>query len=72
MGCNPSPGPLFTKRVDVVPQDLVKIGCFNDRIALKFDRHLDSTIAEVPVKFQSNLKRLDPNFTASSIHATLP
>ena len=41
------PGPLFNKRTDVLPQDLVKsrsrdIGCHNDRIALKFDRHLGS------------------------------
>ena len=37
------PGPLFTKRQDVLRSDLEKsrrreIGCYNDCIALKFDR----------------------------------
>ena len=41
------PGPLFTKRTDVFPPNLVKsrcreIGCYNDRIALPFDKHLGS------------------------------
>ena len=50
-------GPLFIKRMGVLPQDLVKcqsreIGCLNDRIALKFDRHLHSTAASAPIKFQ--------------------
>ena len=31
------------------------IWCYNDRNALKFDRHLDSAAAEVPVKFQRRL-----------------
>ena len=35
--------------------------CYNDRIALKFDRHLDSTAAEMPVKFQSVWKSLNMN-----------
>ena len=44
------------KRTDVLPQDLMKsrsrnIGCYSDRIALKFDRHLGSAAAGVPVKF---------------------
>ena len=44
-------GPLFTKRKGVLPQDLGKsrsreIGCYNERIALKFDRHLPSAAAE--------------------------
>ena len=48
--------PLFTKRTDVLPQDLVKspsreIGCYNDLIALTFDRYLGSSAAELPVKF---------------------
>ena len=42
------------------------IGCFNDSIALKFDRHLESTAAEVLVKFQSDRKGLNPNLAASS------
>ena len=28
-----------------------QIGCYNDRIGLQFDRHLDSAVAEAPVKF---------------------
>ena len=43
-------GPLFTERYDVLPPNLVEsrsreIGCYNDRIALKFDRHLGSPAA---------------------------
>ena len=70
--------PLFTKRTGVLPQDLVKsrsraIGCYNDRIALKFDRHLDAVHADVPVKFQSryNYENLNFNLAASSFHETL-
>ena len=53
---DPNPGPLFTKRTDVLPLDLMKsrsskIGCYNERIALKFDRHIWSAAGEVPVKF---------------------
>ena len=29
----------------------IQIGCYDDRIALKFDRHLGNAAAEVPVKF---------------------
>ena len=41
-----------------VSQDLVKsrsreIGCYNDCIALKFDKLFDSVAAEVLIKFQS-------------------
>ena len=47
----------WVKQTDVLLQDLVKprsreIGCFSDRIALKFDSHLDS--ADVSVKCQSD------------------
>ena len=40
-------GPLFSKRTGVLPYDLVKsrrleIGCYNDRIALIFNRYLDN------------------------------
>ena len=56
MGGVDSPGPLFTKRYDVLPPNLVKsrsreIECYNDLIALQFDRHLGSDAAEVAVKF---------------------
>ena len=71
---NPFPnleaGPIFTKWRDVLPQDLVKsrsreIGCCNNPVALKFDRHLGSDAAESPVKFQSDWKSLNPNLAAS-------
>ena len=42
-----------------------EIGCYNDCIRLKFDRHLGSTAAEVPVKFQSDWKSLNLNLMAS-------
>ena len=50
---------LFTKRQDVLPPNLVKsrsrdIGYHDDRIALKFDRHLGSVAVEVPIKLQSD------------------
>ena len=66
-------GPLFTKQTDILPQDLVKprsreIGCYNDGICLKFDRHLGRAAAEVPVKFQSDWKSLNPNLAASRLH----
>ena len=37
---------------------------YNGRIALKFNRHLGSAAAELPVKFQSDWKRLNLNLTA--------
>ena len=66
-------GPLFTKRMDVLLPNLAKcrsreIGYYNDRITLKFDRHLSSAAAGVPVRFQSDWKRLNPNLAASSFH----
>ena len=41
-----------------------EIGCYNDRNALKFDRHLGNAAAEVSVKFKSNWKSLNPNLAA--------
>ena len=68
-----SPRPLFTKRMDVLLQDLMnsqshKIGCYNHRTSLKFDRHLGSNAAEVPVKFQSGWKSLNLNLAASTLY----
>ena len=65
------------ERADTLPQDLVRslsreIGCFNDRIALKFDRHLDCAAANVSVKFQIDWKSLNPILTASGLHEILP
>ena len=52
-------GPLFTKRQDVLPPNLVKFrsretGCYNDRITLQFDRRLGSAVTDVPVKLQND------------------
>ena len=38
-------GPLFTKSRSR------EIGCYDDRIALKFDRYIDGAAGEDPVKF---------------------
>ena len=48
-----------------------KIGTFNCRIALKFDRHIGSTAAEVPVKFQSDRTILNTNLAASRLYEIL-
>ena len=49
-------GYLFTKRQDVLPQEIMKSRCreirvYNCPIALKYDRHLGSSVAEMPFKF---------------------
>ena len=51
---------LFPKQTDVLPQDLtmtrsheIRVSFF--QIASKFDRHLDSTAAEMPAKCQSDM-----------------
>ena len=53
----PASGPLFTKRLYVMPSNLVQSrsregGYHNDRIALKFDRHHGSAAAKIPEKTQ--------------------
>ena len=65
-------GPLFTKQQYVLPPNLVKsqrreIGCSNDHIALKFDKHLGSTAAEMLIKFQSDWESLNLNLMASRL-----
>ena len=45
-----------------LPPNLVKyqsreIGCYNDHVVLKFDRHLGTAAAEVPVNFESDWNR---------------
>ena len=45
--------------------------CFNDGIPLKFDRHLGSAAVELPAKFQSDGKSLNPNLTAPRLHEAL-
>ena len=69
-------GPRLNIRKDVFSQDLVKsrsheIGTINCRIALKFDRHIGSTAAEVPVKLQSNRTILNTNLAASRLYEIL-
>ena len=59
-----APGSHFNIRQDVLSWDLVKprsreIGCLRYRIALKFDRHIGSSAANVPVKFQGDLTILN-------------
>ena len=74
--CRWYPGPLFNKRTVVLPPNLAKsrnrqIIYHNDRIVLKFDRHLGSVAAEVPVKFQSDRKSLNPKLVVSRLHEIL-
>ena len=38
---------------------------------MKFDGHLGSSAAKVPVKFQGNQKSLNPNLAASRFHKIL-
>ena len=45
--------------------------CCNDGIALKFDRHLGSSNAGVPIKFQSGSKSLNPNLAATRLNEIL-
>ena len=57
-------------------QDRVKsrnreIGCYDDRVALKLDSHIDSVVADVPVKFQNDWKTLNLNLLASGLHEVL-
>ena len=64
MACNPEP--LFTKRTDVLPQDIVKIlsrkiQIQTFQIAVKFDRDLGSSAAEMPVKFQRDTVNIASN-----------
>ena len=65
-------GPLFTKWMDVLLQDPMKpwrheIQVKTLPIALKFDRHLGSNAAELPVKFQSDTIIITSNLAASRL-----
>ena len=46
-------------------------GCYNDRIALMFNRYIGSVAAEGPVKFLSDWKSLNPNLAAMRLHEIL-
>ena len=67
---------LLSGKTDVLPPNLAKsrsheFGYYNDRIVLKFDRHLGCGAAEVPVNFQSGWKSLNPTLAASKLRETL-
>ena len=56
----------LTKWQDVSPPNLAKhrsheIGCYNNRFALRFDRHIGSDAAEMPVKFQIDWMGINPS-----------
>ena len=44
---------------------------YTGRIALKFDRHLGSAAADVPVKLQSDCRSVKPYLVASILHEIL-
>ena len=61
--------PLFTRLTDVIPHDLFKSRSHEIRvqtfpIALKFDRHLDSSATERPDKFQTGTIIMSSNLAA--------
>ena len=67
------PGPLFTTRADVLPQDLMKSPSREILveilpIALKFNRHLGSRAAEMPIIFQSDTINITSNLAASRLY----
>ena len=45
-----------------------EIDNLNHPIALKFDRHIGSNVAEVPVQFQNDRTTVDTNLAASRLH----
>ena len=47
------------------------IGCYDDHVALEFNRRLDSAADEVTVEFQSDWKSLNPNLVASRLREIL-
>ena len=48
-----------------------EIGSLNFLVALKFDRHIGSSAAEVLVKFQSDQAILNTNIVALRLHMIL-
>ena len=72
------PGPLCTKWYSTSYRQISGlkslsrvIVCYNDLIALEFDRHLGSAAVEEPVKFRRDEKSLNPNLSASRLHEIL-
>ena len=56
---------------NVVKSQSHEIGCWNDRIALSFDRHLDSAAAAAPIIFPSDWKPPNPNLRATRLNEIL-
>ena len=56
--------PIRNGIIDLLKSRSREIGNLNYHITLKFDRHVDSTAAEVPVKFRSDRTILNTNLTA--------
>ena len=65
------PGPHLNIRKDLVKSRSHEIGTLNCHITLKFDRHIGSTAAEVPVKFQGDRTILNANLAASRLYEIL-
>ena len=64
-----TPGPLFNKQTEGLQQDLMKfrsheIWVYTFPITLKFDRHLSSWAAEMPVNFQIDIIIITSNLRA--------
>ena len=56
------------RRLAVKSREVSKpIGNLDYRIAMKFDRHIGSNAAEVPVKFQSDQTIINANLAASRL-----
>ena len=69
-------GTRFNIRQDVLSWDTVKprsqeIGSLNHGTSLKFDRHLDSTVVELPVIFLNHRMILNTNPAASRLREML-
>ena len=67
------PGPLLTKRTDSLLQnplnlEAARLGFILFSIALKFDRHIGNSAAEMPVQFQSDTMIMTSNRATLRLH----
>ena len=60
-------GPSPSDKTSLVKSRSREIVCYNDNIALNFDRYVDSAAVEEPVKLQSDWKNLNPNVAVSRL-----
>ena len=60
-----------SRELDLMKSRSREICSLNHRIALKFDRHIHSGAAEVPVKFKRDRTILNTNLAASRLHEIL-